>query len=104
MQCDGMLVVGESLPPRAMNKSNNYKLALALLLLAGAVFFYFRFSRNKDGISERTFFYDLNEKKLFAASRESLSPIRGLNKVEDGAVRAIVISASGDPHEEASRK
>jgi len=80
-----------------MIKPNVFKLLLALALLAGAGLIFFRFLRQNDGISEKTFFYDLNEKKLFAASREALPPIRGLNKSADGAVRAVVISPNGDP-------
>ena len=87
-----------------MNKANVIKLSLAVLLLAGAGAMFSRFLRQDDGISEKTFFYDLREKKLFAVSRETVPPIRGLNHSDQDAVRAVVISISGDPKDKAGRK
>ena len=87
-----------------MNRSNVLKLVLAVTLLGGAAFMFVRFLRQGDGISEQTYFYDLSEKKLFAASREALPPIAGLNNAEEDAVRAVVISLNGNPQDEASRK
>ena len=55
-----------------MNRSNVLKLVLAVVLLGGATFMFAHFLRQGDGISEQTYFYDLSEKKLFAASREAL--------------------------------
>ncbi len=86
-----------------MNKLNALKLALATALLGGAVFMVVRFIRQDSGVAEKTFFYDLSEKKLFAASRELLPPIRGLKGKEEDAVRAVVIS-SGNPKEKANQK
>ena len=105
-----MLVVGEglsTLTPRvfiAMNKSNAFKLTFALVLLGGATYMAVGFFRQGDGVSEKTFFYDLSEKKLFAASREALPPIRGLNDAEEDAVRAVVIAPSGNPKDKAGLK
>src|SRR6059036_665144 len=87
-----------------MTRSNLSKLALAVLLLGGASFMFARFFQRSDGVVEKTFFYDLSEKKLFAASREALPPIRGLNNAEEDAVRAVVISVNGNPNDKASRK
>ena len=87
-----------------MNRSNAIKLALAVALLGGAAVLLVRFLRQGDGISEQTFFYDLSEKKLFAASREALPPIRGLNDAEEDAVRAVVVSVNSNPNDESSRK
>lgn len=87
-----------------MNSSNLFKLVLAVVFLGVAIFLVVRFLRQGDGISENTFFYDLSEKKLFAASREALPPIKGLNNAEEDAVRAVVISASGNPKGKAGRK
>src|SRR5260370_16747131 len=89
--------------PAAMNKLNALKLALATALLAGATFMFVRFFQHDSGVAEKTFFYDLSEKKLFAASRELLPPIRGLKGKEEDAVRAVVIS-SGNPKEKANQK
>ena len=87
-----------------MNPSNVFKLVLAVALLGGATFMFVRFIRQSDGVSEQTFFYDLSEKKLFAASREALPPIRGLNNAEEDAVRAVVISANANLKDKGSRK
>ena len=87
-----------------MNRSNAFKLGLALLLLIAAAVLLVRFLRQGDGVSENTFFYDLSEKKLFAASREALPPIRGLNNAEEDAVRAVAIAYGDNPKEKGSRK
>ena len=87
-----------------MNRSTGFKLALAVGLLAAATLLLVRFLRQGDGVSEQTFFYDLSERKLFAASREALPPIRGLNNAEEDGVRAIVIAPGGDPKDLAGRK
>ena len=87
-----------------MNRSNAFKLGLALLLLIAGAVLLVRFLRQGDGVSENTFFYDLSEKKLFAASREALPPIRGLNNAEEDAVRAVVIAYGDNPKEKGSRK
>jgi hypothetical protein len=86
-----------------MNKLNALKLALATALLAGATFMFVRFFQHDSGVAEKTFFYDMSEKKLFAASRESLPPIRGLKGNDENAVRAIVVS-SGNPKDKANQK
>lgn len=110
MQFERMLVVGEDLSPLnhqvliGMNKSNIFKLVLVVVLLGGATFMAVGFFRQGDGVSEKTFFYDLSEKKLFATSREALPPIRGLNNAEEDAVRAIVIAPGGNPKDKADRK
>lgn len=87
-----------------MNRSNILQILLAITLLGGATFILVRYLRRSDGISEQTFFYDLSEKKLFAASREALPPIRGLNDAEEDAVRAVVISTSTNPKDKNSRR
>src|SRR5690242_13734097 len=86
-----------------MNNLNALKLPLAIALLAGAVFMFVRFIRHDSGVVEKTFFYDMSEKKLFAASRELLPPIRGLKGNKEDAVRAVVIS-SGNPKGKADQK
>ena len=86
-----------------MNKSNAVKIVLAVALLGGAALIFARFLRSNNGIVEETFFYDMSEKKLFAASRELLPPIRGLKGNDENAVRAVVIS-SGNPKDKANQK
>lgn len=87
-----------------MNRSNIFKVVLAVALLGGAVFILVRFLRQGDGISEQTYFYDLSEKQLFAAPREALPPIRGINNAEEDAVRAVVVSINGNPKDKAGQK
>ena len=76
----------------------------AVALLGGAALIFARFLKRGDGVVENTFFYDLSEKKLFAASRELLPPIRGLNGNEEDAVRAVVIVSSANARDKAARK
>jgi hypothetical protein len=87
-----------------MTRSEQIKLVAALLILGAAVFFSIRFFRASGGGSEKAFFYDLSEKKLFAAPRTSVPPIPGLNDTELDAVRAVVVSTNGRPKEKASWK
>jgi hypothetical protein len=87
-----------------MKKSNTIKLIFSVVLLAGATFIAVGYFRRDDGIAEKTFYYDLSEKKLFAGPREALPPIRGLNNAEEDGVRAVVIAANGNSKDEAGRK
>jgi hypothetical protein len=87
-----------------MKSGNTGKVILAVVLLAGAAFGFFRFFNQKSGVAEETFYYDLSTKKLFSAARESLPPIKGLDNPEEDAVRAVVICPSDkDPNVEANR-
>ena len=63
-----------------------------------------RFLGHDTGVAEKTYFYDLSEKKLFAMSREALPPIRGLKSAEEVGVRAVVIATNGKPEDKAHRK
>ena len=63
-----------------------------------------RFLRQDSGVAEKTFFYDLSEKRLFAMSREALPPIRGIKSAEEVGVRAVVIATNGKPEDKAHRK
>lgn len=87
-----------------MNKAALIKLVLAVILLGGAGFAFYRHFSREPGVSEKEFFYDISEKKLFAAAREALPPIRGLNDAEEDAVRAVVICPASDPDNPANRK
>jgi len=87
-----------------MNKSNVFKIVMAVTLLGGAAILLVRFFSQTDGIAEETFFYDLSEKQLFSAPREALPPIRGINNAEEDGVRAVVIALNQDPNDKAHRK
>jgi hypothetical protein len=78
------------------------KISVAVVLLAIAGLGMFRYFHRDEGVSEETFFYDLSEKKLYAAPREALPPIRGLNGPEEDGVRAVVISR-GNPDDKSSQ-
>lgn len=79
------------------NHSNTGKLAAALGMLALAGFLGWRWMSEDTGISERAFFYDLSEGRLFVADRGSIPPIRGVNDEAEDGVRAVVVSTNGQP-------
>lgn len=73
-------------------------------MLGMAVFLFARFLRDDGGVSEKAFFYDLSEKKLFTAARTLVPPIKGLNNADEDAVRAVVVSTTGKPEDKSSWK
>jgi hypothetical protein len=79
-----------------MTPSDRFKLAAIIVILALAGLFAYRFFRQDNGISEKAFFYDLSEQKLFAGPRAKVPPIKGLKGPEEDAVRAVVISTNGN--------
>lgn len=85
-----------------MSAQNVVKVLVAVGLLGLAGYGFARFFGSSSGVSEKEFFYDLSEKKLFSTSREALPPIRGLNDAQEDAVRAVVISR-GNPEDKSSR-
>lgn len=72
------------------------KLAAAALMFCLAGLFAFNFWRNHRELPPQIYFYDLSEKKLFAASQDAVPPIAGADGKEEDAVRAIVYSPSGN--------
>jgi hypothetical protein len=80
-----------------MPKSSAIKLALAAVLFGWAAVALWQFLRNTAGVSEKAFFLDLSERKLFVAARGLVPPIRGLNDAAEDAVRAVVISTNATP-------
>jgi len=85
-----------------MMNMNRLKFVATLLLLGLAGYCIARFWGQDSGVSEKAFFYDLNEKKLFAARRTSVPPIEGLKHLGETAVRAVVISTNGNPRDKSS--
>lgn len=88
----------------AMNGSNLLKLAVGIGLLALAGTRLWQWARTRSDGSEKTFFYDLSEKKLFVGPRDAVPPIRGVNDAQTDAVRAVVISTNGEPANKRSWK
>lgn len=80
------------------------KLMIATLLLAIAGFQTWRWWHADRGASEQAFFYDVSEQRLFAAPRNAVPPIRGINDARTDAVRALVISTNANPKDRRSRK
>jgi len=84
--------------PKHMKKAIQGLLVLALLAVA-AVLVTKSLRGQRSDSDGAVYFYDLSEKKLFAAPRSSVPPIRGINNTEEDAVRAIVIATNGNPRE-----
>lgn len=83
---------------------NRLKLLFPLAALAVAVVLLIRFFGRDDGVSERAFFYDESAKKLFAAPRTGVPPIRGIDGDLEDAVRAVVISTNGRPEDKRTHR
>lgn len=88
----------------AASTNNSVKLIAALAMLGLAGFFAYRFFSADTGISEKAYFYDLSEKKLFVAARGLVPPIRGINDATEDGVRAVVISTNGKPEQVSSHR
>jgi hypothetical protein len=83
-----------------MEKNSKIKMAVATgsLVLAGA--WLLSFVAGPGGSGEgKIYFYDLSERKLFAGPRDAVPPVKGVNDGDLDAVRAIVVTATGDPRE-----
>jgi hypothetical protein len=86
-----------ALPSEGANRRVTVKLLLSVALLAVSGVMLYRFLLAQRPPDEQAFFYDLSEKKLFAVPRTTVPPARGLNDAEMDAVRAVVVSTSGNP-------
>ncbi|MBN8247647.1 MAG: hypothetical protein J0L84_09410 [Verrucomicrobia bacterium] len=73
------------------------KIAAAAALFAVAGVLVWRFLQEDGGVSERAFFYDQSEQKLFVADRGLVPPIQGINDATEDGVRAVVVSTNGRP-------
>ena len=87
-----------------MERRTRWQLILAALLLAGSLFFWFRWLGQDRGGTERAFFYDLSEQQLFTAPRTAVPPIRGINDDEEDGMRAVVVATGGNPRDPAQRR
>jgi len=87
-----------------MTRATQAKLLLFVVLLTLAGLQAWRWLRSERGVSEKTFFYDLSEQKLFAGPRSAVPPIPGLDDDQTDAVRAVVISTTANPRDKRSWK
>jgi hypothetical protein len=87
-----------------VNKKAVLMLVFAMVLLTGAGFRFARFFREGGSSDGLAYFYDVSERKLFVASRTLVPPIRGINDGELDGMRAVVVSASGNPRDKTSQK
>jgi hypothetical protein len=78
-------------------RSNALKLAAVLAMFAVAGLQIWRWMSQDSGISERAYYYDLSEGKLFVGKRGLIPPIRGINDATEDGVRAVVVSTNGQP-------
>jgi hypothetical protein len=110
VQHERLLVVSQSGPAlnggharfSRMSRDDTVKLVLAGVILGLASVLLWRFWHSDRGVSEKAFFYDLSERKLFTGPRTAVPPIRGINDSEEDAVRAVVISTNGQPENKSS--
>jgi hypothetical protein len=79
----------------SLNKSGTFKLVAALGLLALAAVFFIKLSPTREALDDKSYFFDLNERKLFVAPRSSIPPVAGIKHADQAGVRAIVISTNG---------
>lgn len=82
----------------------NKKVVLSCAALVVAGILLYSHWRDRHPLPGETYFYDLSEEKLFAGPLVALPPIQGINDIERDAVRALVISPSGDPSDKSGRK
>lgn len=85
-----------------MSKADTGKVALAVGLLLVASWLAWRTFRSDRGVSDKAFFYDLSQQKLFTAPRNAIPPIRGLDGDQTDAVRALVIATNGKATDKSS--
>ncbi len=78
------------------------KLGLAVALLGVAGVLLFRWMNAGSGVSEKAFFYDLSERRLYVADRGLIPPIAGVNDPTEDGVRAVVVSTNGQPDQKST--
>jgi len=76
-------------------KKQHFQWVSIVVLIAAAGWRLWVAFRPESGPSEKAWYYDLSEKKLFAADRGSIPPIRGMNDATADGVRAVVVAPAG---------
>lgn len=85
-------------------RKQNLQWIAAVILIAAASWRLWIFFRSDSGPSEKAWFYDLSEKKLFVAERGLVPPIRGMNDAQEDGVRAVVVAPPGKCDEASARR
>lgn len=85
-----------------MANRERIKLIAAMVFVVGSVCFMSKYLLMSADKKDKTFFYDLSEKRLFTAPRNAIPPIQGLHGTECDAVRAVVVSTNGNPNDKGS--
>lgn len=86
-----------------MRKQHFQWIGVALLLGAAGWRLWMAF-RPDPAASEKAWFYDLGERKLFVSERGQIPPIRGINDATEDGVRAVVIAPPGRCDDPAARR
>lgn len=79
------------------------RLVLATLAVAASLAVLFSVLRGDPGRTG-VFFYDPSAARIFVAPMGSIPPIRGVDGPEEDAVRAVVVSVTGNPEDRQSRR
>lgn len=79
------------------SRLNAFKLVGVAVLFGVASWRVWNWMGTDSGISEKAFFYDLSEKRLFVMDRGLIPPIPGMNDAVMDGVRAVVVSTNGHP-------
>ena len=85
-------------------RKQNLQWMAAVVLIAVASWRLWIVFRSDSGPSEKAWFYDLSEKKLFVAERGLVPPIRGMNDAQEDGVRAVVVAPPGKCDEASARR
>jgi hypothetical protein len=86
----------------SLGSSPALRLGLALAAAVGAGLLLWQSLRSSSDDSEKSYYYDLSEKRLFVADRTAIPPIRGVNDATVDGVRAVVVSTNGLPQNKAT--
>lgn len=85
-------------------RKQNLQWIAAVILIAAAGWRLWVVLRSDSGPSEKAWFYDLSEKKLFVAERGLVPPIRGVNDAQEDGVRAVVVAPPGKCDDASARR
>lgn len=85
-----------------MDKRDVTKFALTTALLLLAILALARSIFGNRAPGEQAFFYDPSAERLFTAPASAVPPIRGVDGDEEDAVRAVVVSTTGNPRDRGS--